>query len=127
MSENDTDLVTDEEPVDRAGPEPGTQQITVSKSYQAPAARPDVSTIWSDGTSLFVTMPNGNRYTMVLGQADAFSAANIAAIGHAVNTSGKFAGRIVFDTTNNRYMRATGATAASPWRTLEGVTAVTPA
>ena len=51
----------------------------------------------------------------------------IAAIANAVNTTGKVAGTIVFDTTLGTLKIATGATAASTWVNADGTTAVTPA
>ena len=55
------------------------------------------------------------------------TAANIAAKANAINTTGKAAGRTVFDTTNNRLMIATGATDVSTWKSADGGTTVTPA
>jgi len=55
------------------------------------------------------------------------TAAEIAAIGNAVNTSGKAAGTIVFDTTNSKLKIATGANANSTWVDAAGTNAVTPA
>jgi hypothetical protein len=54
------------------------------------------------------------------------SAANIAAIGNAINTTNKVAGRQVFDTTNNRIMIASGANANSLWYVADGSASVTP-
>ena len=55
------------------------------------------------------------------------TAAEIAAIGNAVNTTGKAAGTIVFDTTNSKIKVATGANANSTWVDADGTNAVTPA
>jgi len=55
------------------------------------------------------------------------TATQIGAIGDAVNTAGKAAGTIVFDTTNSRLMVATGANANSTWVRADGSNAVTPA
>jgi len=55
------------------------------------------------------------------------TAAEIGAIANAVNTTGKAAGTIVFDTTNSRLMIATGANANSTWVRADGSNAVTPA
>jgi hypothetical protein len=55
------------------------------------------------------------------------TAVQIGAIGNAVNTAGKAAGTIVFDTTNSKLKIATGATAASTWVDADGTNAVTPA
>lgn len=123
MTENDTG---DEDPVDRAGPQPGTQFLTLARLVDVPPTRAGYVTIYWDGTSLLAKLPDGSTQPVGLGTAQSYTAANIAAVANAVNTTGKVAGKIVFDTTNNRYMRSTGALAASTWKTLDGVTTVTP-
>jgi hypothetical protein len=55
------------------------------------------------------------------------SAANIAAIANAINTTGKVAGKIVYDTTNFRLMVANGSAAADRWYVADGSAFVTPA
>lgn len=55
------------------------------------------------------------------------TAANIAAVGNAINTADKYAGKIVLDTTNHRLMVARGSAAADPWDVADGSAAVTPA
>lgn len=55
------------------------------------------------------------------------TAAQIAAIVNAVNTTGKAAGTIVFDTTNSKLKIATGANANSTWVDANGTNAVIPA
>ena len=54
------------------------------------------------------------------------TSAQIAAAANAVNTTGKVAGTIVFDTTLSTLKIATGATATSTWVNADGTTAVTP-
>jgi hypothetical protein len=54
------------------------------------------------------------------------SAATIASIVSGINTTGKAAGRMVWDTTNGRIKVATGALAASSWVNADGTTAVIP-
>ena len=53
--------------------------------------------------------------------------ANLVAIGHAINTTGKYKHKLVFNTTTNVVLRSSGATAASHWFTLAGVDTHTPA
>jgi hypothetical protein len=55
-----------------------------------------------------------------------YTAANIAAVGNAVNTANKAAGKMVWDTTNNRVMVASGSTAASAWYVADASASVTP-
>ena len=54
------------------------------------------------------------------------TSAQIASAANAVNTTGKVAGTIVFDTTLSTLKIATGATATSTWVNADGTTAVTP-
>jgi hypothetical protein len=54
------------------------------------------------------------------------TAANIAAVGNAINTTGKYAGKLVWDTTNNRLMRASNNNAADLWYVIDGSASVTP-
>jgi hypothetical protein len=54
------------------------------------------------------------------------AAASIADITHDINTISKVAGKVVFDTTNNRLMVASGAAAADPWYVADASASVTP-
>jgi len=93
-----------------------------------------------------VTLPDGNvtmiaGTTAVLATAQTFTAqqtlssglviqtataAAIIAIANAINTTNKVAGKVVYDTTNNRIMIASGAVNSSPWYVADGSTFVTP-
>jgi hypothetical protein len=55
------------------------------------------------------------------------SATDIAAVGATINTAGKFVGRLVWDSTNNRMLRASGTAAAYPWLVVDVSATVTPA
>jgi hypothetical protein len=55
-----------------------------------------------------------------------YTAANIAAIGNAVNTANKVEGKAVWDSTNRRIMVADGSTPASLWWVSDGSASVTP-
>ena len=79
------------------------------------------------GTLYNVTMSGNVSATAGYIQLRTATAAQIAAIGNAVNTTGKVAGTVVFDTTNSKIKVATGATAASTWVDAAGTNAVTPA
>lgn len=54
------------------------------------------------------------------------TATDIASITAAINTTGKYAGLMVWDTTNKRLMRAAGNTAGSEWAVVDGSAQVTP-
>jgi hypothetical protein len=87
------------------------------------------------GTLYDVTISGGTLGGTLTGNVDATAgyiqlrtatSTQIAAIGDAVNTAGKAAGTIVFDTTNSKIKVATGANANSTWVDADGTNAVTP-
>jgi hypothetical protein len=55
------------------------------------------------------------------------TAAAIADVADAINTTNKAIGRAVLDTTNHRIMTARGTAAADPWDVADGSASVTPA
>ena len=86
-------------------------------------------------TNGFIGAVTGNTTGNVTGGIDASAgyvilysttAAAIADIDDAVNTSDKQAGTIVFDTTNSKLKIATGDAAADTWVDADGSNAVTP-
>ncbi len=50
----------------------------------------------------------------------------LEAIGNAINTTGKFSGKVVINTTAGTIVTANGATAGAVWLALDGTTAHTP-
>jgi hypothetical protein len=52
--------------------------------------------------------------------------AALAAVGNAINTTGKFSGKAVINTTTGAIVTANGALAASTWLALDGTTAHSP-
>ena len=87
------------------------------------------------GTLYDVTLSGATLGGTLTGNVDATAgyiqlrtatAANIEAIANAVNTTGKAAGTIVFDTTNSKLKIAVGADANSNWVDADGTNAVTP-
>lgn len=54
------------------------------------------------------------------------TAAAIIAIGNAINITGKYEGKVVYDTDNHRLMRATGPAAGDGWYVVDGSALVTP-
>jgi hypothetical protein len=86
-------------------------------------------------TNGFIGAVTGNITGTLTGNVDATAgyiqlrtatSAEIAAVANAVNTTGKAAGTIVFDTTLSTLKIATGALAADTWVNADGTTAVTP-
>lgn len=55
------------------------------------------------------------------------TATNIADKDHPINTTGKAKGNRVWDTTNNRELRARGSAATDQWDVVDGSASVTPA
>ena len=70
---------------------------------------------------------NSNFSELAKFVAPDFTAIEIALKTHSVNTADKQIGRIIFDTTNNRLMVATGSSDVSPWYVVDGSSFVTPA
>jgi hypothetical protein len=54
------------------------------------------------------------------------SATAIADVTNAINTTGKFQGKIIYDTTNNRLMIAASGVVAGVWWVVDGSASVTP-
>lgn len=76
-------------------------------------------------------MAAGNRNRLTVSRRKkrraAFTAADIADATALVNTVGKFEGRRVIDSTNQRTMVSTGYAATDPWQGTVGDVEVTPA
>ena len=54
------------------------------------------------------------------------TAAQIADASNVINTSGKYTGTLILDTTNGRVMVALGGNATSNWAVADGSATVTP-
>lgn len=54
------------------------------------------------------------------------AATDIASLTAAINTTGKYEGLMVWDTTNKRMLRASGSAAADEWAVVDGSAQVTP-
>lgn len=52
---------------------------------------------------------------------------DISDVGSVLNTRGKAAGKVVYDSVNHRLMVADGPDAADPWYVADGSASVTPA
>lgn len=70
---------------------------------------------------------NSNTLLNFILQLNVVAATAIADINNAVNTSNKAEGRVVYDSTNNRIMVASGATAGDSWFDAVGSNEVAPA
>lgn len=67
-----------------------------------------------------------NRWVSLEALNYAATAADIASAASAVNTSMKWEGMLVWDTTNNRMLRASGRGTTSAWYIVDGSGSVTP-
>jgi hypothetical protein len=70
------------------------------------------------------TGPTGPSATNILTNV---STANLSSISNAINTTGKAAGLIVYNTTSSKIQIATGSLAASTWVDALGANPITPA
>jgi len=55
------------------------------------------------------------------------TATDIASAAAAINTTGKYEGLMVWDTTNKRMLRSSGSAAVSEWAVVDGSAQVIPA
>ena len=60
-------------------------------------------------------------------RARSLTATEIGTASHAVNTTNKVAGKVVYDSTAGALRVASGATATSPWNLADGTSPITPA
>lgn len=68
----------------------------------------------------------GNSNLVISDYTTTHTTAELAAIGNAINTIGKYAGRFVFNATTSKPVWAVGTTAAAVWVDATGATAHTP-
>jgi hypothetical protein len=54
------------------------------------------------------------------------TATNIASATSAINTTDKYEGLYIWDSTNNRLMRSSGSLVTSAWYVVDGSTSITP-
>lgn len=124
--------------------ETGLRYATSSGTYNdrglyVPSASPEGATTANPGSLAAVTAGGAQQTLWVkesgggntgwkaaLTQPEEVAAADIAAVGNAINTTGKFTGKLVWDSTNNRMMRSSGSAAASAWYVIDGSASVTP-
>lgn len=86
-----------------------------------PANNPDVRNYYN--------VKFADRYFVTgyqLQPAESVTAANIADMTAAINTQDKVAGKLIWDSDNNRMMRADGAGATDVWWVVDGSASVTP-
>lgn len=91
-----------------------------------------VTQVATSGTVNGLTLTGGpitGSGTITLGGSLALvadTAANLALIANAINTTGKYTGKMVVDLATGLIFTATGATAGSVWRASDGTTVATP-
>lgn len=66
-------------------------------------------------------------YVLANSPATLSTSAALGAIGNAINTTGKYTGKVVGDSTTKNLMIAVGATAGSVWANYSGGSDITPA
>ena len=57
---------------------------------------------------------------------DSVSVISLLGVASTVNTTGKFAGKLLWDSSNNRLVRASGPLPADVWHVIDGSALVTP-
>ena len=101
-----------------------TSLTTLQAYLQTNLTFPSVTGLAALGTAQTFTAQQTMTSGLVL---QSVTAASIAAVANAINTTNKVTGKVVYDTTNNRLMVSSGAAAASPWYIADGSGSVTPA
>ena len=69
---------------------------------------------------------NNNFSELAKFVAPGYTITEISSRYHAVNTTGKESGKIIFDTSNNRLLVSSGNIDDHPWYTVDGYQQVTP-
>lgn len=92
-------------------------------SQPTPWATKTIADIANLPTLLDAKLASTDIPVMVLPRS---TTAALAAIGNAINTTNKFAGKAVINTTTGAIVTAAAATAAGVWQALDGTTAHTP-
>lgn len=101
----------------------GGSDVVVDTDIGATVQAYDANTAKTDAPQVFTaqqTMTSG----LVLQTATLL---DMADANNAINTTSKVLGKIVFDTSNNKLMIASGSTITSAWYSADGATSVTPA
>lgn len=78
------------------------------------------------GTSNVTTFVEANNIADAITIHPTAPATAIADATDDINTVNKYTGKLIWDTTNTRMMRAAGSTATSAWVVVDGSTSVTP-
>ena len=106
----------------------GSAFIADSATLRLPrTASTNAGLVWYDSTTGRLMWRDGvAAVNRDVAYAESGSSTNLNSVAAAINTTGKFAGKRVWNTTANRPVWATGATAASVWVYADGTTAHTP-
>lgn len=103
---------------------------TVSVKYRGKeiAASPDatLAVTLAAGAQLILSPSPDNGFDFDPGDRTTTTAA-LNAIANAVNTTGKFAGKVLLNTTTGKLVAATGGAASDTWKSADAVTTYTPA
>ena len=112
--------------VGTAGIGPIGTGLSMTEGIAVPGNVTGFSTIYVDVADLEPKIKFANNQVRSFFVEDTATAAAIIAIGNAINTTNKYTGKKVWDSTNNRMMRASGTTAGSVWWVVDGSVSITP-
>lgn len=106
----------------------GPYVLSVKYRGREIAGSPDatLSTVLSAGAQLIIAPSPDNGYGLEPGDRTTTTAA-INAVANAVNTTGKFFGKILLNTTTSKLVVAQGGAAADTWKSCDAATTYTPA
>jgi parallel beta-helix repeat protein len=102
-------------------------KVTVPEGISLPSAIAGHSQLFyhTAGAELSLMIASGVVKRVTGHEED--TAANIASAAATINTANKYKNKLVWDTTNNRLMRASGANTTDAWYVVDGSASVTPA
>lgn len=98
----------------------------LSGSMADPGRAPGLMFLLDNGTKKIPYYSDGVTWNEIGGMNVEDTAANIASAASTINTLYKDKGKVVWDTTNRRAMRARGSLATDPWDVVDGSATVTP-
>lgn len=102
---------------------PNVLRGNASNVYRSNSFGGAINNVFLDAAPIFDNIDT-KKNTSVITVTE--TAVNIASAVAVINTSQKVAGKLIWDTTNTRLMRASGPLAADPWVVVDGSASVTP-
>lgn len=102
-----------------------TSKVELDESIATPSAVTDSTALFAATDGEVKVLTSADTLKFVTGTASSTTAALIDA-ANSINTTNKYANKLVWNSTNTRMLRASGSAAADPWVSLDGLVSITP-